>query len=147
MNGLIRCDNGHYYDSQLEKCPHCKEDSQDFSKTFIKSHSTPHSSFSRKLVGWLVSFSLDPNGKDFRIFEGKNTIGSLPENDIVIPDPTVSKKHFTILYRHGKFLFKDEFSTNGTLINGEILSEGELKHGDKITIGNTCLILITICNL
>lgn len=144
MNSLIKCENGHYYDSQLEICPYCKDNAPDFNKTFIKSPSSSNSSFSRKLVGWLVSYSLDPNGKDFRLFEGKNLIGSSSENDIVIPDPTVSKKHFTILQRHGKFLIKDEFSTNGTFVNGEMLSEGELRYGDIITIGNTSLIFISI---
>ncbi|MCS6822416.1 MAG: FHA domain-containing protein [Microscillaceae bacterium] len=91
----------------------------------------------RKLVGWLVSFTLDEYGKDFRLYEGRNTIGSSYECDIQIDDPAVSAKHLTILYRMGHFKFKDELSTNGTFINDIFEEEGTLKDGDMIRIGDT----------
>lgn len=91
----------------------------------------------RKLVGWLVSFTIHPNGVDFRLYEGKNIIGSEPNCDIVLQDSGVSSRHLTILYRAGKFRFKDEMSTNGTFINGEMVEEGELQDGDIIRLGET----------
>lgn len=98
----------------------------------------------RKLVGWLVSFTLHPNGVDFRLYEGKNTIGSNPNSDIVLNDPGVSGLHMTILYRAGKYRFKDEFSTNGTFVNGEMVEEGELHDGDILKLGETELRFRTI---
>ncbi len=89
----------------------------------------------RKLVGWLVSFTLHPNGVDFRLYEGRNTIGSRPDCDIVLQDAQVSGHHLTILYRAGKYRFKDELSTNGTFVNGEMVDEGELQDGDILKIG------------
>lgn len=97
---------------------------------------SPHTG--RKLVGWLVSFTLDANGVDFRLYEGRNTIGSDPGCDIVVSnDGAVSSKHVTILNRMGSFKFKDELSTNGTFINDVFEEEGNLKDGDTIKIGST----------
>lgn len=92
----------------------------------------------RKLVGWLVSFTIDPNGIDFKLFEGRNLIGSDPMCDIAVPnDAAVSSKHLTILHRMGHFKFKDELSTNGTFINDVFEEEGNLKDGDMVRIGDT----------
>lgn len=92
----------------------------------------------RKLVGWLVSFTIEENGLDFRIYEGRNIIGSDPACDIVVTgDPSVSGKHLTVLHRMGHFKFRDEFSTNGTFVNDVFEEEGNLKDGDMIRIGET----------
>jgi hypothetical protein len=91
----------------------------------------------RKLVGWLVTFSNSEYGQDFRIYAGKNKIGSGADMDIVINDASISADHTTILYRDNIFLIKDNFSTNGTKINGDIVDEGKLKEGDELKLGNT----------
>lgn len=96
----------------------------------------------RKLVGWLVSFTIDPLGIDFRLYEGKNMIGSAPGNEItVLGDKLVSSKHATVLFRNGKFRLKDEFSTNGTFLNGSDLDDEvlTLSDGDVIKVGSTLL--------
>jgi hypothetical protein len=100
---------------------------QDLSKTYIKTDDIEHTSEGvdkmvvrekRKLVGWLVSYTIDSFGRDFRIFEGKNTLGSSTENDIVLTnDSTVSGHHAIILYRNNQFFLKDNLSTNGTRLN------------------------------
>ncbi len=92
----------------------------------------------RKLVGWLVSFTIDPNGIDHKLYEGRNLIGSDGMCDITVPnDAAVSSKHLTILHRMGHFKFKDELSTNGTFVNDVFEEEGNLKDGDMIRIGDT----------
>lgn len=92
----------------------------------------------RKMVGWLVSFTIDENGVDFRLYEGRNIIGADPGCDITVTgDHSVSGKHLTILHRMGHFKFRDEFSTNGTFINDVFVEEGTLKDGDVIRIGET----------
>ncbi|UPT65262.1 MAG: FHA domain-containing protein [Sphingobacteriales bacterium JAD_PAG50586_3] len=92
----------------------------------------------RKLVGWLVSYTIDENGIDFKLFEGRNSIGADNGNDIVLPnDSSISSKHLTILFRLGTFKYKDELSTNGTFINDVIADEGNLADGDMIKLGNT----------
>ncbi len=92
----------------------------------------------RKLVGWLVSYTIDENGVDYKLFEGRNSIGADSTNDIVLGnDVSVSSKHLTILFRLGTFKYKDELSTNGTFINDQIDDEGNLNDGDMVKIGNT----------
>lgn len=92
----------------------------------------------RKLVGFLVSYTLNPQGKSFKLYEGKNLIGTDQTCDITISnDPGISGKHVTILYRSGKFRFKDEFSTNATFINGVEAEEGYLENNDIVRIGKT----------
>ncbi|MBE2218591.1 MAG: FHA domain-containing protein [Ignavibacteria bacterium] len=98
----------------------------------------------RKIVGWLVTFSNKPEGDDFRLFEGRNQLSSSSDTDITINDPAVSSPHCMILYRAGKLLIKDELSTNGTFLNGEIIEEAELKDNDVIKVGTTELKLRTI---
>jgi len=101
----------------------------------------------KKLTGFLVTYSLSPNGDYFPLYEGKNMIGRAASSNVSIQgDSAISEKHLSILYRavDRKFKFKDEQSSNGTFINEELLDEGELKNFDKIRIGTTLLIFIEI---
>lgn len=63
------------------------------------------------------------------------TIGRMPGNDVVIKDPTVSRKHARIEFQEGKYLLTDLGSMNGTFVNKVRLSSRSLEHGDVVTIG------------
>ena len=95
----------------------------------------------RKMVGWLISYTLDAMGLDYRIYEGNNTIGRDTSNSIIIKqDSVISSKHINILFRKDKYWIRDEMSANGTLLNGEDLDLDkvyELHDGDVIKIGST----------
>lgn len=95
----------------------------------------------RKLVGWLVTYSSDPMGVDYRLYEGKNIIGRDPRAQITIQDPAISTTHATIRYLKGKFAIKDEMSSHGTMVNGEDieLTAVYLNDGDLIQMGHTTL--------
>jgi hypothetical protein len=102
-----------------------------------------------KLVGWLVSFTNDPSGQDYRVREGRNSIGSDGSKcDVIIHDATVSSIHALLIYQGGVFMIRDEGSNNGTFVNGEnIFIKGggvSLKQGDRIRIGKTELVLYVI---
>ena len=101
----------------------------------------------KKLTGFLVTYNLSPNGEFFPLYEGKNSIGRTTSSSISIQgDSAISDRHLSILYRvvDRKFKFKDEQSSNGTFINGELLDEGELKNLDVITLGSTRLLFMEI---
>lgn len=99
----------------------------------------------RKLVGWLVTFDIDPAGTDFRLTVGRHKIGRGAENEIVINQPGVSELHATLLYRAGKFLLQDNLSVNGTFVNGDMIADKtELNNGDVIRMGRIDLRLITV---
>ena len=100
----------------------------------------------RKLRGWLVSFDIEEFGMDYRIIEGRNTVGSNPSNDVTVQDAEVSGMHALILCKKDKFIITDELSSNGTLLNGEDLSPREpfsLNDGDEVRIGTTNLLFKT----
>ena len=123
----------------LKKTPVSGSGSHPLKRTSIEgmSNNVAAQSEKRKLVGWLVTFSHDEFGQDYKLFAGKNKIGSSAGGDIIINDPSVSSEHTTILFRDNSFLIKDHFSTNGTKINGVIVDEGNLKEGDELRLGNT----------
>ena len=77
-----------------------------------------------------------PNiGDKFLINKSKFTIGRNPESDIFLDDITVSRKH-AVLFKVGhNFNLKDTGSLNGSYINGKIVDNSTLEHGDKIQIG------------
>ena len=100
----------------------------------------------RKLRAWLVSFDLEDFGVDFKVLEGKNTIGSKSSNDITVQDNEVSGLQGIILCRKDKFFLTDEVSSNGTLLNDNDLEPRkpyEIHDGDKIKIGSTTLLFKT----
>lgn len=93
----------------------------------------------RKLVGWLVSYTIDACGVDFKLYEGRNIIGRDGDCQIVVPDGTVTGKHAVILFRNGKYSITDQQSSNGTYVNGEDieLEPRYIKDGDVIKMGDT----------
>lgn len=102
---------------------------------------------SRKLVGFLVTYNRDPNGRSYNIYEGRNFIGRDQSCDICVPDDDqMSGRHMSILYRNvdDKFKFRDEQSSNGTFVNKELLDDGELQNYDIIRAGKTIFIFIAI---
>lgn len=94
---------------------------------------------SRKLVGWLVSYTLSDMGVDFKLFEGRNVIGRDLDCQISVNDGTVSGKHCVLLYREGSYFIQDSLSTSGTRVNGLDTSVNAvtLNDGDVIQVGKT----------
>lgn len=68
---------------------------------------------------------------------GHNTIGRLPDNDIVGNDAFMSRRHCAILVHTNRLCeLHDLASKNGTYLNGlRIKSPTRLKSGDEIQIG------------
>ena len=106
---------------------------------------TPKSTPSRKLVGWLVSYTINELGVDFRLYEGQNNIGRDGKNTVrITEDSSISSHHATILFRGGQFYLRDEMSTNPSFVNGEEVMPGntvKLNDGDTIMVGKTVLML------
>jgi len=97
----------------------------------------------RKLRGWLVTFDIEEFGTDYKIFEGRNLIGKKSTCDITVLDNEVSSEHAVILFRKDKFEISDQMSTNGTVLNGELLDSHKsnvLVDGDEIVVGKTSLL-------
>ncbi len=66
------------------------------------------------------------------------TIGRGRENDIQIKnDSKVSRYHCKIFRRGDNFYIEDNKSSNGSLVNGELITERRLFGGEEIVIGET----------
>jgi pSer/pThr/pTyr-binding forkhead associated (FHA) protein len=63
-------------------------------------------------------------------------IGRSPLNQIVIDHPTVSAQHAALLRTGASYSLKDLNSTNGTRINGDFVTDAELKDRDTIQFGS-----------
>lgn len=106
----------------------------------------------RRLVGLLVSYSANPLGEVYKVYEGRTTIGRDRTCDIPFPNDThMSSKHLLIQYVEAKGVFKakDMGSSNGTNVNGTIYVMDEaidLKTNDKIVLGGTVFVFLTIPN-
>lgn len=83
--------------------------------------------------GFLVDES---DGRRIEVGDGI-VIGRTRECGFVIDDSSASRRHVEILPKNGAFVWKDLGSTNGTILNGARMLAGELKHGDRIQIGET----------
>ncbi len=65
------------------------------------------------------------------------TIGSVATNDIVINDPSISRKHVGFRKVEGGYEVADFGSTNGVFVNGERMPKKKLAIGDVVRVGNT----------
>lgn len=65
------------------------------------------------------------------------TIGSRSDNDLVITDSTVSRKHAELFLKNGHVCLRDLGSLNGTLVNRVSRSEATIVGGEKIQFGKT----------
>src|SRR5438477_798395 len=90
-------------------------------------------------AGGLPVGSLTVDGRRVVIGEEPVAIGRLPECDIVVTDPNVSRRHAEVRRRGNDFYVVDLGSTNGTKVNGAGVQERRLCDGDEICIGNTTL--------
>ena len=67
-------------------------------------------------------------------------IGRNPSNTIVLDDEYTSGEHVLISLRNGRWWVEDLNSRNGTLLNGQPLSDmAVVSSGDVVTVGSTTL--------
>jgi hypothetical protein len=64
------------------------------------------------------------------------TIGREAGNDLLVADMTVSRRHCVLIREGDKVIVRDEGSANGTLVNGERVTEKTLAAGDRIQVGS-----------
>lgn len=66
-------------------------------------------------------------------------IGRLPQSDITLDDPSVSRRHARVLRTASGWLIEDLGSTNGVRVNGRLVDRAHLRHGDSIELGSVRL--------
>jgi len=77
------------------------------------------------------------DGRRFTIGTEPLVIGRLPECQVVLNDPNVSRRHAEVVLQGRDVVLRDLGSTNGTKVNGSHVSVVVLSGGDEIIIGAT----------
>lgn len=60
---------------------------------------------------------------------------------LLLDDPLVSSSHCEVSWQGSRFVLKDLGSTNGTMVDGKLIREAELRAGSEITVGSSRMIL------
>jgi len=77
----------------------------------------------------------DGTSKEFHFVQGPISIGRGADSHVLLPDPGVSRKHAVIKNTEdGRWLLEDLGSANKTLVNDQVVTNAEIKHGDCIRI-------------
>jgi len=91
-------------------------------------------------LGYLVLRSKKLGMYVYEIKQREVIIGRGKQTDIFLDDQSVSRVHTKIRIVETVFFVDDLGSSNGTLVNGEVVYHAELKDGDIISIGEHELI-------
>src|SRR6266542_3321264 len=78
-------------------------------------------------------------GKMYELVLPETRIGRGADQDLVLADIAVSRRHITIHAEGTRYRMRDLGSGNGTLINGTRTDTVILNDGDQIELGNTLM--------
>lgn len=84
------------------------------------------------------TFYLKDGANVYPLHVGMNSVGRLPDNDVVVRDECVSRRHCAIVVHSDlRCELHDVASKNGTLLNGKRIPQPtRLQSGDQITLCN-----------
>jgi ABC transport system ATP-binding/permease protein len=71
---------------------------------------------------------------------GSVTIGRAKTNNVVVNDALASRVHAVLVFSSTGLEIRDNNSSNGTFVNGTLITRAMLRDGDIVTIGNTDLV-------
>ena len=74
-------------------------------------------------------------GRSHELNADRTTIGRVEDNAFQIAEQSISSHHCVVFLRGGDVVIKDLDSTNGTFINDEKITEGVLKPGQTLRLG------------
>lgn len=88
-----------------------------------------------------------PDGSrvDFPLVSSVMVVGRDESADIRVDEPLVSRAHARIERRGERYVVLDLGSTNLTRVNGEVVAERELRHGDEVRFARArCVFLADV---
>lgn len=83
------------------------------------------------------------SGRELVLNSGLNSVGR-EGTDVLLPDPTVSRRHAQVTVESGQLIVEDLGSTNGTFVGGRPVRPGERAaafDGDAVRFGSIHLVL------
>ncbi len=84
----------------------------------------------------IVTLSGTTAGNEYELMSDQTTIGRGPGVTLAFDDSTLSREHAAFEVRGGTLYLRDLASTNGVHVNGGKVLDCELKHGDRIEVGD-----------
>jgi len=78
-------------------------------------------------------------GRTYTLQRGVTTLGRSSQNDIVLPDETISRRHCRIYWARDRYVLEDLHSSNGTYLNRDQIQLAFLATGDILQIGGWVL--------
>ena len=81
-------------------------------------------------------------GERFLINSPETTIGRSSDNDVVLDDVTVSRKHANIRRSGERFELIDLGSLNGTYVNNNSIDRATLSSGDEVQFGKFHMLFV-----
>ena len=86
-----------------------------------------------------VLYEVDGQPRTFSAKEEVASIGRATDNDIVLNDFSVSRRHAYLKKEDGDWVLYDNGSTNGVRVNDETVPRAVVKDGDEVVIGTFVL--------
>ena len=83
----------------------------------------------------LILFAEPNKARQVLLTQVETQIGRSPDNDIVITQERVSRRHAVVIVDGAVVTLKDLASQNGVLVNGRKVLSHDLVNGDEIMIG------------
>jgi hypothetical protein len=81
------------------------------------------------------------SGKKLPLMPMTMTLGREHDNNIELKDEDVARYHARIAFEDGRYVLEDLASTSGTFVNDEKVLQATLRHGDKLRVGTTEMIV------
>jgi len=87
----------------------------------------------------LVVIGGDASGQEYELDSEQVTLGRGPGATFTFADGAMSKQHAALDLGGEGYRVRDLGSTNGLMVNGSEVSAADLKHGDKLVLGEHTL--------
>ncbi len=92
-------------------------------------------------MGFTLKVTAGPGaGQSLSFEQPEVTFGRTSDNDVVVYDPNVSRRHFHIIAEGGGYVLEDLGSSNGTQVNGATVKRHELGSGDQVGAGDALFV-------
>ncbi len=85
----------------------------------------------------LVMRCADGSSREFKINRKRFVIGRLSRSDVQVALPMIGPRHCELVDNGNGLMLTDLGSEIGTLVNGQPLKNGPIRHGDRIGVGPT----------
>lgn len=99
-----------------------------------------------RILAWLAVTDGPSKGRTYQLREGDNTVGREGENDLVIEDNAISRRHAMVRVQDDRYVLIDMGSRGGTRIGNRVIEGKPVASGGVITLGNTWLNLVQVAN-